>query len=97
MKHDPWLGGPLWTAAVAGLGLLVAVAGAGITQDECEVACGTAADQAFREAMGYVAIFLGIFSIALALRNRRAVATAVASVGGIACLAAFFEGMSHLS
>jgi hypothetical protein len=97
MKHDHWLGGPLWTAAVAGLGLLVAVAGAGITQDECDVACGTAGDQAFREAMGYVGLFLGIFSIALALRGRRGVATAVASVGGIACLAAFFEGLSHLS
>ena len=87
----------MWTAVVAGLGLLVAVAGATITQDECEVACGTTADQAFREAMGYVALFMGILSIAIALRGRRGVATAVASVGGIACLAAFLEAMSHLS
>jgi hypothetical protein len=97
MKHDPWLGGPLWTAAAAGAGLLVAVAGAAITQDHCEVACGTAADQAFRDAMGFVALFLGILSTALALRRRRVVATGVASVGGIACLAAFVEGISHLS
>jgi hypothetical protein len=54
--------------AVAGLGLLVALAGLGITLDECEAACGTAAEQAFRESMG-----------------------------GIACLAAFVEGLSHLS
>ena len=69
----------------------------GITRDACEAACGTAAEQAFRESMGYVGLILGVVSIALAFRGRRGVAAVVSSVGGIACLAAFFEGLSHLS
>jgi hypothetical protein len=70
VNHDSGLGRRVATVAVAvaGLGLLVALAGLGITLDECEAACGTAAEQAFRESMG-----------------------------GIACLAAFVEGLSHLS
>ena len=85
------------TAAVAGFGLLVALVGAAVVTHECEVACGTAADQAFRDAMGYVALVLGAASIALAVTRRRVLATAAASSGAIACLAAYVEALSHLS
>jgi hypothetical protein len=68
-----------------------------IIRDSCEVACGTGAEQAFRESMGYVALVLGGFSIALAVRGRRVLATAVSSVGATACAAAVVEGLSHLS
>jgi len=82
---------------VAGFGLLVGLAGMAIVGDECEVACGTAADEAFRDSMGYVALLLGASSIALAFTGRRLLATAAAAVGAIACLAAFLEAVSHFS
>jgi hypothetical protein len=97
VSEERRLGRRVATAVVVGLGLLVALAGMGITRDECEVACGTAADRAFRESMGYVGLVLGAVSIALAFRGRRALATVVSSVGAVACLAAFVEGLSHLS
>jgi hypothetical protein len=97
VNEDRRLARRVATVAVAGLGLLVALAGIGITWDECEVACGTAADQAFRESMGYVGLVLGALSILLAFRGRPVPATVVSSVGAIACLAAFVEGLSHLS
>lgn len=97
MNQKPRLGRRVATVAVAGLGLLVALAGVGVISDECEAACGTAAEQAFRESMGYVGLVLGAISIALAFRGRRVLATAIASVGAIACLAAVVEGLSHLS
>jgi hypothetical protein len=97
VNHDPRLGRRVATVVVAGLGLLVALAGVGIARDECEAGCGTAADQAFRESMGYAGLVLGAFSIALAFRGRRALAIVVSSVGAVACLVAFVEGLSHLS
>jgi hypothetical protein len=97
VSEEPRLARRVATVVVVGLGLLVALAGVGITRDECEAACGTAADRAFRESMGYVGLALGAVSIGLAFRGRRALATVVLSVGAVACLAAFIEGLSHLS
>jgi hypothetical protein len=97
LNQGPRLGRRIASAALAGLGLLVALAGVAIVRNECEVACGTATDHAFRESMGYVALVLGAVSIPLAFRGRRGVAAAVSSVGAIACVAAFLEAVSHLS
>jgi hypothetical protein len=90
------LGRHIATVAVAVVGLLVALAGLGVINDHCQVACGTAADQRFREWMGYVGLVSGAFAFVLALRGRRVPAAAACSVGAIACFAAFAEGMSHL-
>jgi hypothetical protein len=46
--------------------------------------------------MGYVALFLGGFSSALALWGRPGLAILPASLGGLAIVVAFFEAMSHL-
>ena len=97
MNHHSRLGRRFATALVAGLGLLVALAGVGIIRDECEVACGTAAEQAFRESMGYVGLVLGGVSIALAFRGRRGLGAVVSAAGAFACLAAFLEAVSHLA
>jgi hypothetical protein len=97
VNNDRPLGRRVATVAVVGLGVIVALAGVGIIRDECELACGTAADQALRESMGYVGLVLGVSSIALAFNGRRALATAASLVGAAACLAAFVEGLSHLS
>ena len=79
--------------AAAVFGLLVAAAGFAFTQDGCGIGCDT---KPFRDAMGYVALFLGGLSITLALWGRPGVAILPASLGAVAIAVAFVEGMSHL-
>jgi hypothetical protein len=75
------------------LGLLVAAAGGAITQDGCNIGCDT---KPFRDAMGYVAMFLGGLAAALALWGRPVVSILPALLGATAIVVAFVEGMSHL-
>ena len=59
--------------------------------DDCEVACGSDGEQLFREAMGYVALILGLSTAVLALLSRRWVAV------GTFVLAAIWAGGDHRS
>ncbi len=83
------------------LGLIVGAAGLGIVTDDCVVACGTDSDKRFRAGCGYFALACGAGAIASALIAPRKAGwlTALACViaGAVACLAAFIEGLSHLS
>jgi hypothetical protein len=98
VNHDVLPSRRFATAALVILGLLVAAAGLFIvrTDARCEAACGTGADQAFRDSMGYLGLILGGSSIALSLWGRRRLASVLLFVGGICFIAAFVEGLSHL-
>jgi hypothetical protein len=92
-RRERWAGRLAIGAAVV-LGLLVAAAGLAVSQDDCGICGGEG--ETFRDAMGYVALFLGGLSSALALRGRPGVAVLPGFLGAFAIVAAFFEGMSHL-
>jgi hypothetical protein len=91
--HRPEWGRRVAIGLALALGLAVAGVGLAVSQDECTVC---ADGKAFRDGMGYAALFLGGLASALALWGRPGFAVLPALLGVIAIVVAFVEAMSHL-